>query len=37
MEPRVVALACVRAEKGIKGGVVVLHVDDFLLGALLEK
>lgn len=37
MELRVVVLAFVRAEKGIKGGVVVLHVDDFLLVALLQK
>lgn len=36
MEPRVVELGLlVRAEKGFKGGFVVLHVGNFLLGALL--
>ncbi len=33
MEARVVELVLVRAEDGMKGGVGVLHVDDFLLNA----
>ena len=37
MEARVVELLVVSAEKVRKAGRVVLHIDDFFLGALLEK